>query len=164
MYFRFVHVDDVDDGKLSRVRIDAMRQMQVVVLAPLIVMGERWAGPALIVASLPMLLAEALISRRLDSMVAWDNSSERFALYPSVLFRSVGFAWSRGRRVRTFHGHTAIATSLHVDQSPIAHQPSYAGKSHNNSRLFNINQIKDDGGRLAAAAGGSASPVHWCYR
>lgn len=72
MYFRFVAVYVVD-GKLSRVRIDAMRQMQVVALAPLMMLGERWA--ALIAASLPI-LADALISRRVGSMVACDSLSE----------------------------------------------------------------------------------------
>ena len=86
MYFRLVVVDV--DGKLSRVRIDAMRQVQVVVLAPLMMLGERWA--ALIAASLPI-LAEALISRRVGSMVPCDGLSEirLFRLYrPSVLFRA----------------------------------------------------------------------------
>ena len=70
MYFRFVVVDI--DGKLSRVRIDAMRQMQVV-LAPLMMLGERWA--AVIAASLPILV-DALISTRVGSMVARDVLSE----------------------------------------------------------------------------------------
>ena len=115
MYFRFVVVGV--DGKLSRVRIDAMRQMQVVVLAPLMMLGERWA--ALIAASLPI-LAEALLSRRVGSMVACDGLSEirLFGLYPcSVLFRSescsgrarvrLGFA---GRSVRRHKGSQDRAT------------------------------------------------------
>lgn len=83
MYFRLVVVDV--DGKLSGVRIDAMWQMQVVVLAPL-KMVERWA---VIAASLPI-LADALISTRVGSMVARDGLSEirLFGLYPSVLFRA----------------------------------------------------------------------------
>ena len=52
------------DGKLSSVRIDAMRQMQVVVAAP--TMGERWAPTA---ASLPI-ISEALVRRRVGSMIA----------------------------------------------------------------------------------------------
>ena len=113
MYFRFVVVGV--DGKLSRVRIDAMRQMQVVVLAPL-KMVERWA---LIAASLPILV-DALISRRVGSMVARDGLSEirLFGLYPcSVLFRSescsgrarvrLGFA---GRSVRRHKGSQDRAT------------------------------------------------------
>ena len=73
MYFRLVVVDV--DGKLSRVRIDAMRQVQVVVLAPLMMLGERWA--ALIAASLPI-LAEALISRRVGSMMSLAMVCRRF--------------------------------------------------------------------------------------
>ena len=69
------------DGKLSRVRIDAMRQMQVVVLAPL-KMVERWA---LIAASLPILV-DALISRRVGSMVARDGLS-RFDYLDCMLLR-----------------------------------------------------------------------------
>ena len=76
MYFRFVAVDV--DGKLSRVRIDAMRQVQVVVheLAPL-KMVERWA--ALIAASLPILK-----ERRVGSIVASDILSEIWIDFGSV--------------------------------------------------------------------------------
>ena len=98
MYFRFVVVDV--DGKLSRVRIDAMRQMQVVVLAPLMMLGERWA--ALIAASLPI-LAEAFLSRRVGSMVACDGLSEirLFRLYASPFGSVSSEMWFRsGRRVR----------------------------------------------------------------
>ena len=57
-----------------------MRQVQVVVLAPLMMLGERWA--ALIAASLPILV-EAFLSRRVGSMVACDGLSEirLFSLY-----------------------------------------------------------------------------------
>ena len=152
------------DGKLSRVRIDAMRQMQVVVLAPLVmVMGERWAGPALIAASLPI-LAEALISRRLDSMVAWDNSSEIWIdciLRFCFEFRAglLGSRPSVRRANRTVHftGHVTFQVEARPSQIPTIpsqFQPPQVPQP-----------IKDDGGRLlrlAAAAAGSASPVHWC--
>ena len=77
VYFRFVHPVD---GKVSSVRIDAMRlHMQVVVLAPLMLM-ERWATTA---ASLPILL-DALVNRRVDSMMVALAALEMLGMYPSI--------------------------------------------------------------------------------
>ena len=76
MYFRFVHpVDVVVDGKMSSVRIGRI----IVVLAPLTMMG-RWATT---VASLPTLV-EALVNRRVDSMMVALAALEMLGMYPSI--------------------------------------------------------------------------------